>query len=102
VLREAAELDANNATGLCVDTSTMSAVAVADEIIRRCGGWPTLIVPRRPEAPPRPPAWLEPSASTAAMPVLFLCGATGVGKSSVGFQIYMGAATAAYCCLHRP
>lgn len=24
------------------------------------------------------------------MPVLFLCGATGVGKSTVGFEIYMG------------
>jgi adenylylsulfate kinase-like enzyme len=87
LLREAAALDANNGAGLCVDTSTMPAVAVADDVVRRCGGWLALIGPRRDAAQAR---MADLPASTTAMPVLFLCGATGVGKSTVGFEIYMG------------
>jgi adenylylsulfate kinase-like enzyme len=102
VLREAVALDANNRTALCVDTSTMSAVAVADEVVRRCGGWSALISPRRPAAAAR---MAGPSACTTDMPVLFLCGATGVGKSTVGFEIYMGdlraGRTAAYVDLDQ-
>jgi adenylylsulfate kinase-like enzyme len=87
LLREAAALDANNGAGLCVDTSTMSAIAVADDVVRRCGGWPALIGPRRDAAQAR---MADLPASTTATPVLFLCGAAGVGKSTVGFEIYMG------------
>jgi predicted ABC-type ATPase len=102
VLREAAALDANDRSGLCVDTSTVSAVAVADEVVRRCGGWSALISLRRPAAAA---CMAGPSACTTAMPVLFLCGATGVGKSTVGFEIYMGdlraGRTAAYVDLDQ-
>jgi adenylylsulfate kinase-like enzyme len=102
VLREAAALDANNRTGLCVDTSAMSAVAVADEVIRQCGGWSVLISPRIPDAAAR---MAGRGACTTAMPVLFMCGATGVGKSTVGFEIYMGdlraGRTAAYVDLDQ-
>lgn len=84
-LREADEFDASRAPAMCVETTGRSPADVTDEVVRRWGGWTALVGSR----PPRSrPAALSPAAAVT-MPVLFLCGATGVGKSTVGFEIYL-------------
>ncbi len=87
-LREAAALDANNPTGLLA--STPAPRRPSRWPMKSSGGAAAGRPSSRPAPPPRRSGLAGPSASTAAVPVLFLCGATGVGKSTVGFEIYMG------------
>ncbi|MFF5370100.1 AAA family ATPase [Streptomyces sp. NPDC013187] len=112
VLREADALDASTFADACVDTSQSLVNEVARRVGERTGGWPASALGRSADPP-------EPSAVTAAgrssalaqaepsadLPVLWLCGATGVGKSTVGFEVYqrvLGAgATAAYLDLDQ-
>ncbi|MFD3505748.1 AAA family ATPase [Streptomyces sp. NPDC058678] len=112
VLREADALDASTFADACVDTSGLLVNEVARRVGERTGGWPATALGRSADAP-------EPSAVTAVgrssalaqaepsadLPVLWLCGATGVGKSTVGFEVYqrvLGAgATAAYLDLDQ-
>jgi broad-specificity NMP kinase len=85
-LREAGALDASDVADVCVDVSGLSVAEVARRVRSRTGGWP---------GPHRPSAAVEPSGPTAAGgPILWLCGATGVGKSAVGFAIYLRAVRA--------
>ncbi|MFF7137445.1 MULTISPECIES: AAA family ATPase [unclassified Streptomyces] len=104
VLRQADALDAGTFADACVDASGLPVNEVARRVGERTGGWPAPALGRSTDAP-------EPSAVTAVgrssalakaehsgdLPVLWLCGATGVGKSSVGFELYqrvLGAAGA--------
>ncbi|MGZ3145549.1 AAA family ATPase [Lentzea chajnantorensis] len=65
VLREADELDARAIGDVCVDTTGLSVTEVADRVERAAGDW---------AGPER---------------VLWFCGTTGVGKSVVGFAVYL-------------
>ncbi|MCF0083199.1 hypothetical protein LZ269_38610 [Streptomyces lomondensis] len=112
VLREADALDASTFADACVDTSGLLVNEVVRRVGERTGGWRASALGRSADAP-------EPSAVTAAgrssasaqagpsadLPVLWLCGATGVGKSTVGFEVYrrvLGAGvTAAYLDLDQ-
>ncbi|MEW2398039.1 hypothetical protein [Streptomyces sp. NPDC046862] len=112
VLREADALDASTFADACVDTSGLPVNEAARRVGERTGGWPASALDRSADA-------LGPSAVTAVgrspataqaepsadLPVLWLCGATGVGKSTVGFEVYqrvLGAgATAAYLDLDQ-
>ncbi|MET9760989.1 AAA family ATPase [Streptomyces sp. NPDC006372] len=112
VLREADALDASTFADACVDSSGLLVNEVARGVGERTGGWPASALGRSADA-------LEPSAVTAAgsssasaqaepsadLPVLWLCGATGVGKSTVGFEVYQRVlgtgATAAYLDLDQ-
>ncbi|MFI0949261.1 hypothetical protein ACH4Q9_24895 [Streptomyces sp. NPDC021086] len=112
VLREADALDASTFADACVDTNGLLVNEVARRVGQRTGGWPASALGRSADAP-------EPLAVTAAgrssalaqaepsadLPVLWLCGATGVGKSTVGFAVYqrvLGAGvTAAYLDLDQ-
>jgi hypothetical protein len=88
--REAAIYDARQQQGLCVDTTGRSPRAIAQEVVRHCGGLAALAAPHRAQRQARRRLSARPAAaSPASMPVLFLCGVTGVGKSTVGFEIYM-------------
>jgi hypothetical protein len=85
-LREAEELDRSSSAGACVDTGGLTVAEVARLVRERCGGWP----PERAvgaqaddTAPPPLPA------AGAGGKVLLVCGATGVGKSAVGFEVYL-------------
>lgn len=112
VLREADALDASTFADVCVDTSGLLVNEVARRVGERTGGWPALAPGRSADAPEpsavtavgRSPALAEAEPS-AGFPVLWLCGATGVGKSTVGFEVYqrvLGAgATAAYLDLDQ-
>jgi flagellar biosynthesis GTPase FlhF len=69
---------------VCVDISGLP-VAEATRLVReRIAGWPILAGPSRSyEAGPE-----EGLATAADGPILLLCGPTGVGKSTVGFELY--------------
>jgi hypothetical protein len=84
VLSQADAMDASDVADVCVDTSGLPAAEAARLVRERTAGWPVLSGPGRPyEAGP------DDSLATAADgPVLVLCGATGVGKSTAGFEVY--------------
>jgi adenylylsulfate kinase-like enzyme len=92
VLRESAVLDASDFANVCIDASTRPVAEVAQLVREHNGGWPALAGPdrssRTPETDSHP---AEPDGDTPAAdgPVLWLCGATGVGKSTVGFELYL-------------
>ena len=90
VLREAEELDSSTVAEFCVDTSGLSVADVSRQVLAGTDGWPVVTGPSRPAA-------AAASRSTAGVtdgPILWLCGATGVGKSTVGFTVYQKATRA--------
>lgn len=118
-LREADELDASDFADFCVDTTALSVPEVVGRVRERSKCWPSPAAPattsgaaagstrgaggaaaaREPGAAAR-----EPGAAGAG-PVLLMCGPTGVGKSTVGWEVYVrlrGAGlTAAYLDLDQ-
>lgn len=99
VLREAARLDAGATADVCVDTSGLTVAEAARRVRDRASGWPGLS--DRPGAPAAPDQIAPDPTDSRVAPdgagadaglagqVLWLCGATGVGKSTVGFQVYL-------------
>jgi len=84
VLGQADAMDASDVADVCVDTSGLAPAEAARLVRERTAGWPILTGPIRPdEAGPD-----DSPATTADGPVLVLCGATGVGKSTAGFEVY--------------
>jgi hypothetical protein len=85
-LREAEELDRSSFAHACIDTDGLTVAEVARLVRERCGGWPPERVTgaRVDDAPPAPL-----SAAGADGEVLLVCGATGVGKSAVGFEVFL-------------
>ncbi|MFC6018234.1 AAA family ATPase [Plantactinospora solaniradicis] len=110
VLREAARLDAGAVADVCVDTSGLTVVEAARRVRDRVTGWPVLGDPQGAAAAPEPadgrdaPDGVGADAGLAGQ-VVWLCGATGVGKSTVGFQVYLkvlrAGLTAAYVDLDQ-
>jgi hypothetical protein len=87
VLREAAALDAGRIGDVCVDTTGLPVAEVVRRIRQRIGDWPGPL-PAGPVAPELPgPGPVRPDPACAP-PVLWLCGVTGVGKSTAGFLAY--------------
>ncbi|GAA2755247.1 AAA family ATPase [Actinopolymorpha rutila] len=82
VLREAAVLDASDFADSCVDTTDLTVEEVVRLMRTRIGQWPGLVA-RASVAGPAPRR-----ISHAPGPILWVCGATGVGKSTVGWQLF--------------
>jgi hypothetical protein len=83
----AERLDGIDAADLCVDTDDLTVAQVASVVRERAGGWPGLAGGTRFTAPgPAPPA---PAGAAEPLPMLWLCGAPAVGKSTVGFDLYL-------------
>jgi hypothetical protein len=61
---------------------------VAQLVRGRTGGWPVLTGPGARAEAAKPDAQ---TANTTDGPILWLCGASGVGKSTVGFAVYLRA-----------
>ncbi|MCW3814365.1 AAA family ATPase [Micromonospora sp. DR5-3] len=109
-LREAVQLDAGAVAEVCVDTTGLTVADVARRVRDRLNGWPVLSDPQRPLSAAEPVDG-HPVGDGAGAGVdrggrvLWLCGATGVGKSTIGFQVYLkvlGAGlTAAYIDLDQ-
>ena len=101
VLSEADAMDASDFADVCADISGLP-VAEATRLVReRIAGWPILTGPSRSyETGPG-----EGLATAADGPILLLCGPTGIGKSTVGFEVYLrtlrAGSTAAYIDLDQ-
>jgi hypothetical protein len=88
-MQEAETLDRSEFADLCVDTSGMSVPDVARRLREEAGGWPVLV--EQTVAVGNAADASAPKADTIDIPpgpILWLCGATGVGKSTIGFQIF--------------
>ncbi|GLZ16282.1 hypothetical protein Acsp04_65170 [Actinomadura sp. NBRC 104425] len=82
--RAVAAADALDRTGfadLCVDTDGLTVPEVARTVRERIGPWPAAAPP--PTAPPAAPA-----GAAITTPTLWLCGPVGVGKSTVGYEVF--------------
>jgi hypothetical protein len=85
-LREAEELDRSSFADVCVDTDGLTVAEVARLVRERCGGWP----PERVAGGQRDNVTPVPLPATGADgEVLLVCGAVGVGKSAVGFEVFL-------------
>ncbi|MGH3291817.1 MAG: hypothetical protein ACRDP7_08430 [Trebonia sp.] len=85
-LSEAEELDRSSFADVCIDTDGLTVAGVAQLVRERCGGWP----------PGRVAGVRAAGAAPAPVPavgadgeVLLVCGATGVGKSAAGFEVFL-------------
>ena len=103
-LWEAGELDHSSFADACVDTDGLTVAEVARLVRERCGGWPPergagspaggVVPPPADDVAPTPLA--ADDVTSAPLPaagadgeVLLVCGATGVGKSAVGFEVFL-------------
>ena len=92
VLRQSADLDVSDFADVSIDASARPVAEVTRLVREHDGGWPALAEPGRSSSlaePDRDAAKPDSDAATADGPVLWLCGATGVGKSTVGFELYL-------------
>jgi broad-specificity NMP kinase len=90
-LREAEELDRSSVGDACVDTDGLTVAEVARLVRERCGEWPPVPVAARTvdTGPALSPADDVAPAAGAGGDVLLVCGATGVGKSAVAFEVFI-------------
>lgn len=86
-LRIAEQMDSTEVADVVVDTSGLTPEQVVNQALERIGDWPppniTAVPPT--EAPAAP-------VELAGGPILWLCGPTGVGKSTAGFSAYLAVA----------
>ncbi|MBO0816667.1 MAG: AAA family ATPase [Actinobacteria bacterium] len=93
-LREAERLDRSSFADACVDTDGLTVAEVARLVRERCGDWPPEPAAGDHAGAAAPVSGDE--AARAATPaggaggeVLLVCGATGAGKSAVGFEVFL-------------
>jgi adenylylsulfate kinase-like enzyme len=94
---EASRMDASNFADACVDTSGVPAAEVAGLVRNSCRDWPGFAeTARRPSAAAAGPAasagdevTTSRDADGAGGQILLICGPAGVGKSTIGFQLYL-------------
>lgn len=84
-LDEVDALDASTFADVWLDTTDLTAPEVARLVREHCRDWPGFRQPR-PENRLEPPKL---SAGAAGGRILLICGPTGVGKSTVGFQFFL-------------
>ncbi len=95
-LAEADAMDASTFADVVVETTAVAPSRVAARVRESCRDWPGLIIADRghPDTAssqptgPSLPAYLR-SAAKAPGEIVLICGPTGVGKSTIGFQLYM-------------
>ena len=96
---EADALDRSDFADLTVDTDGLAVAEVARRVRAAAGDWPRRAGLAANDAVAAPPSGAR-AVSTAPAPVLWLCGPTGVGKSTVGYdlftQVRAGGVKAAY------
>jgi gluconate kinase len=80
-LAHADELDRVQAADECVDTTRLPASAVVDLVSARLNGWTTAPAALHRRA-------VQPAADHASGAVVWVCGVTAIGKSTVGWQLY--------------
>ncbi|MGH8879057.1 MAG: hypothetical protein ACRD0P_17240, partial [Stackebrandtia sp.] len=86
-LAEADALDRSDFADKCVDTTGAAVSEVLRRMGERLGDWPVIDSPHS-SAVRGPAPNLISGPSQGSGPILWLCGPAGVGKSSVGWEIY--------------
>ncbi|MEU7588870.1 hypothetical protein AB0A95_21555 [Micromonospora sp. NPDC049230] len=84
-LAEADALDASDLKDSCIDTTGLPVGRVVALTRERTAGWMDPAALTTPAGVAGPPA----VGDAAGGPILWLCGPTGVGKSSVGFNFFL-------------
>lgn len=79
---ETEAFDASNLASVCVDTTGVAAAGVAGLVRDSCRDWPGFA-----GSLPAPGAAPGADAPDADGEILLICGPTGVGKSTIGFQL---------------
>jgi adenylylsulfate kinase-like enzyme len=82
-VREAERLDQSSIADFGVDTTGLTVNDVADRVLAHIGDWPGPILDNDVALPD------EAGDNAGPATVLWLCGPTGVGKSTVGFNAYV-------------
>jgi chloramphenicol 3-O-phosphotransferase len=82
ILANSAQMDRTGFADVVLDTTATPVPQVARRVRERTGNWPGTPAALAPSA--NPPA----DGPDAEGPVLLLCGASGAGKSTVGWQVY--------------
>ncbi len=77
-IAEVVELDASSIADVSLDTTGLTVAEVVDSLREQVGGWPI--------GEPAPTTIT--GVSDAAGEVLWLCGPTGVGKSTIGWELF--------------
>ena len=103
---ECDRMDASGFADVCVDTTGVPAAEVAPLVRDRCRDWPSFrVVREQPGAPAGPDRTAGSEVDGSGGHVLLLCGPAGVGKSTIGFQLYLrclrAGLTAAYIDLDQ-
>ena len=80
---EAEVLDEGDSADLCIDTSGLAVDRVVALVRERTAGWTELAGPAGPSSTAGP-------GPRAGGQILWLCGPTGVGKSTAGFTVFLG------------
>jgi predicted ABC-type ATPase len=91
-LADCDRMDAGGFADVCVDTTGVPAAEAARLVRDSCRDWPGFreVIGEPPGAAPA--GAVSPAGVTADSPagqVLLLCGPAGVGKSTIGFQLYL-------------
>ncbi|GAA3765276.1 hypothetical protein GCM10022225_59250 [Plantactinospora mayteni] len=99
VLEYAEALDRNHPAGPCVDTTGRSVAEVLELVLSETSGWPAPAGPRTtPSVAPDGTSGRYPSYPAGTGEMLWLCGATAVGKSAVGWEIFTTVSNAGVWC----
>ncbi|GAA1280735.1 hypothetical protein Psi02_67110 [Planotetraspora silvatica] len=89
---EAETLERSDYADVCVDTGGLAVSETARLVCERVGGWPGILpaaTVHRVVDRENPPTSVDAAPVSVPVPVLWLCGATAVGKSTVGYEIFM-------------
>ena len=86
MLRESDTLDRSDFADVCIDTSGLTVSEVIQLLDGKTGGWPAL--PKRTCLSNSHASTRFPKLPTTPGSILWLCGTTGVGKSTVGWRIF--------------
>jgi len=88
--QEAEALDHSDFADMSIDTSGLPILQVGRLVREQAGGWPSITKQAHVSSSDADtPAPHVRTVNTHPGPVLWLCGATGVGKSAVGFHLFM-------------
>jgi len=84
-------MDASDFADVCIDTSALPVAEVVRLLREHAGGMPVVAGPSSSDKTGEPQGT---TVTAVGGPILWLCGATGVGKSTVGYAIFVRAARA--------
>ncbi|MCD0484747.1 hypothetical protein LO771_20710 [Streptacidiphilus sp. ASG 303] len=87
-LDEADVMDASGFGDVCIDTTGLDVSAVLQEVAARVGDWTVLGTGDLRAEAERAAEAVVPADPGVEAPLLWLCGPTGVGKSTIGWQVY--------------